>query len=260
MPQDRNDLNGLRVQLPGQAAIYLMDKGKKRHIPNPQVYNELFKSWDGVVQEQLMSGLRLGVPQSLVLDDMDDDTAVAFGGALTRLACNGAEIVDVSFKELAQLPEINAGGGIAALEAYALHKDLLESHGEQFDQRVRKRILTAKNIGSDEAGFLHSKRQELRMISDQLMAKVNIFIFPTTPRVASAVSELDNDEDYGRINLLALRNTFVGNFLNKCAISIPIHEPGNAPVGLILMAPLGADEMLFSVAAAVEKVVSSKAP
>jgi len=214
--------------------------------------------WDGVVEERSLSRLRLGVPQSLVLDDLDDETAVAFGKALTRLACSGAEIVDVSFDELAQLPAINASGGIAALEAYAVHKDLLESHGELFDQRVRKRVLAAKNINADESKFLHAKREEMLLLSDRLMAKVNVFVFPTTPKVASAVSELDKDDDYGRINLLALRNTFVGNFLNKCAISIPVHEPGSAPVGLMLMAPLGADEMLFSVAAAVEKIVSSK--
>ena len=69
MPQDRNDLNGLRVQLPGQAAIYLMDKGKKRHIPNPQVYNELFKSWDGVVQDINVNDIPTGeqIPETGLL-------------------------------------------------------------------------------------------------------------------------------------------------------------------------------------------------
>jgi hypothetical protein len=50
-PRIRTDLNGLRVRLPKHAPIYLVDEGKKRHIPNPQVYNELFKDWTGVVAD-----------------------------------------------------------------------------------------------------------------------------------------------------------------------------------------------------------------
>lgn len=47
----RNDLNGLRIKLPGQTAIYLMDLGKKRHIPNMQVYKELFLPDQKIVED-----------------------------------------------------------------------------------------------------------------------------------------------------------------------------------------------------------------
>jgi len=45
----RPDLNGLRVALPGAAPIYLIDEGMRRWIPNPQVYDQLFKDWNGIV-------------------------------------------------------------------------------------------------------------------------------------------------------------------------------------------------------------------
>lgn len=47
----RPDLNGLRLILPGTAPVYLVDMGEKRWIPNPQVYNQLFRDWNGIIQD-----------------------------------------------------------------------------------------------------------------------------------------------------------------------------------------------------------------
>ena len=68
------------------------------------------------------------------------------------------------------------------------------------------------------------------------------------PRIA----ELDDERDYNRLNLLILRNTAVGNFLDRCAISLPCHRSGEPPVGLMLMGETLGDARLFSIAAAVE--------
>lgn len=61
----RPDLNGLRVQLPGDPAIYLMDGGKKRHIPDPPTYNNLFVDWNGVVQDINVANIDTGTPISV---------------------------------------------------------------------------------------------------------------------------------------------------------------------------------------------------
>lgn len=47
----RRDLDGLRLQLPGNATIYLMDAGQKRAIVDPPTYNSLFRDWGGIVQD-----------------------------------------------------------------------------------------------------------------------------------------------------------------------------------------------------------------
>ncbi len=211
--------------------------------------------WDGQIVQRPLKGMRLGVPQSLVLDDLDDEVAAVFDQALTKLARHGAEIVDVEFPELAELSAINAGGGIAAAEAYGVHAANLANQGEGFDQRVRKRILAGAEISEESLAELKEKRAAMVLRADELMSDVDAFVMPTTPHIAAAISDLDDDADYGRINLLALRNTFVGNFLNRCAITIPAHSQSQAPVGLMLMAPLMADQALFSVALAVEATI-----
>lgn len=45
MPSNRKDLDGLRFRMPGSDPVFLIDRGEKRHIPNPEVYRELFRDW-----------------------------------------------------------------------------------------------------------------------------------------------------------------------------------------------------------------------
>jgi aspartyl-tRNA(Asn)/glutamyl-tRNA(Gln) amidotransferase subunit A len=46
------------------------------------------------------------------------------------------------------------------------------------------------------------------------------------------------------------------NMIDGCAISLPVHQPGGAPVGLMLAARRGEDARLFQIARAVERQVS----
>jgi hypothetical protein len=41
----RPDLNGVRVRQAGGTMMFLIDRGLKRHVPDPQTFNNLFKDW-----------------------------------------------------------------------------------------------------------------------------------------------------------------------------------------------------------------------
>ncbi|MFE3644776.1 hypothetical protein ACFXOM_28010 [Streptomyces sp. NPDC059169] len=47
-PRVRPDLNGLRIKDISGPAIYLVLDGKRRHVPNPETYNNLFRDWNGI--------------------------------------------------------------------------------------------------------------------------------------------------------------------------------------------------------------------
>ena len=79
---------------------------------------------------------------------------------------------------------------------------------------------------------------------------------PTVPVIPPRIAELAADDAYFRINTLVLRNSTVINFLDGCAISIPIHEPGQAPVGLTLACRGDLDRQLLRCAAAAEAVLA----
>jgi aspartyl-tRNA(Asn)/glutamyl-tRNA(Gln) amidotransferase subunit A len=81
-------------------------------------------------------------------------------------------------------------------------------------------------------------------------------IMPSVPVIAPPLAWLEAEEQFRAVNLLVLRNTTIANVLDRCAISIPCHRRGDAPVGLMLVGEHGADRRLFAIAAAVEKIVS----
>ena len=53
-----------------------------------------------------------------------------------------------------------------------------------------------------------------------------------------------------------MRNTGLINFLDGCAVTLPCHERGTAPVGLMLCGTAGSDRRILAVAAAIEELLS----
>lgn len=58
---DHPDLNGFRVKHPN-GTVYLILDGKRRHVPNPDTYNSLFRNWDGIVTDVDVDDITDGGP------------------------------------------------------------------------------------------------------------------------------------------------------------------------------------------------------
>jgi aspartyl-tRNA(Asn)/glutamyl-tRNA(Gln) amidotransferase subunit A len=203
-----------------------------------------------------LAGLRFAVPQSYVVNDLDTHVSAAFARACAQLTQAGAQLREIALRELEELPHINRKGGFAAAEAYALHREYLEARADAYDPRVSKRILRGREQDAADYQELKQARADfIRRVTRQL-AGFDAVLMPTTPIIAPTFAELRSDEAYGRMNLLVLRNPSIANFLDCCAISIPCHLAGTAPVGLMLMGAHGADRRLLAIAAAAEAHVS----
>ena len=205
-----------------------------------------------------LPGLRLAVPTRYALDSLDRHVAHHFERAIGGLSGSGAQISEIPLAELDELPVINRKGGFSGPEAYALHRERLQSQAALYDPRVLIRLLRGQEQSAADYLDLLRARADLQRRVDGAAAEFDALLLPTTPIIAPLLQELESDEDYLRINQLALRNTSVANFLDRCAISIPCHEPGTAPVGLMLMGAHGADRRLLSIAAAVEELLSRR--
>ncbi len=203
-----------------------------------------------------LDGLRLAVPENTVLDGMDATVAAAFERALARLSAAGAKVTRVRFAAFDAIPAVNAKGGFAASEAYAWHRALLASKGNQYDPRIRVRI--ARGEGMSAADYLDLLQARASIVAgfDAETAAYDAVVMPTVPIVAARIADLDDEREYNRVNMLVLRNTALGNFLDRCSISLPCHEAGQAPVGLMLTGETMGDTRLFAIARAVEAVVS----
>ena len=199
-----------------------------------------------------LNSVRLLLPATLVLDDMDASVADAFERAIETLARAGVTIVRQPLEELQRIPQINAGGGLAAAEAYALHRTLLEQHGDQYDPRVSMRILKGRDLHVDDL------RQARAAVIESVNARTRSFdalVMPTVPIIPPPLAAFELDADYIRLNALVLRNPSLANFLDRCSISLPIHQPGTAPVGLMLIGQHAEDERLLGVADAIERAL-----
>jgi len=58
----RTDLTGLRIQLWGNPGIFVIDAGLKRLIPSMEVYNKLFKSVNGIIEDLNIDLIPTGSP------------------------------------------------------------------------------------------------------------------------------------------------------------------------------------------------------
>jgi aspartyl-tRNA(Asn)/glutamyl-tRNA(Gln) amidotransferase subunit A len=199
-----------------------------------------------------LSGLRLAVPENLVLDGLDATVATAFAHTLSVLERAGAWLVRTRFPEFEESLVANAKGGFAASEAYAWHRALLAEKGAQYDPRIRVRIARGEQMSAADYVDVAVARRRLIAGFDARTQDYDCVVMPTVPIVPPAISALDDEREYNRTNLLILRNTALGNFLDRCAISLPCHAPGEAPVGLMLMRETMGDAKLFRVAAGVE--------
>ena len=196
-----------------------------------------------------LNRIRLLLPTTLVLDDMDDSVARAFERAIETLARAGATIARQPLDELQRIPQINSGGGLAAAEAYAWHRTLLEQHGDQYDPRVSMRILKGRDVNADE---VRAARAAVIESIDRSTRQFDALVMPTVPIIPPPLTAFAKDADYIRLNALVLRNPSLANFLDRCSISLPIHRPGEAPVGLMLFGHHGEDERLLAVAQTLE--------
>jgi aspartyl-tRNA(Asn)/glutamyl-tRNA(Gln) amidotransferase subunit A len=202
------------------------------------------------------NGLRLLLPRSSALDDLDKEVEAAFENALRRLSKAGAAITERPVAAFDRQAEYFKAGGYAGAEAYHIHRANEERIGE-YDPRVGKRVLLGKSLSASDYLVLGELRAAYIREIEALAAPFDAIVMPTVPCIAPTIAQAGaSDEDYFRWNALILRNNGLINFLDGCAASVPCHEPGSAPVGFMVCGTAGSDRHTLATAAAIERALS----
>ena len=202
-----------------------------------------------------IKGMRLAVPTTIALDDLDDEVARTFERALETLSRQGASIERIEVPEFLDVGVMNTKGGFAAAESYAWHRYLIVSHGDVYDPRVSLRIARGGDIGAaDYIDLLEARKSLIARITPRL-APYDALVMPTTAITPPRIADLADDKAFAKANQLALRNCTLINMMDGCAISLPCHREGDVPVGLMLAASGGSDRRIFELAAAMEAVI-----
>jgi len=207
-----------------------------------------------------LTGLRLGVPKNHMLEDLDIEVMEAFDSAIQRLARRGGKIVELAVPEFDEAVKANVGGGISPPEAYAVHRKWIERE-QEFDPRVLERILRGGFVlAADYIELLATRARLMRRFTRANYA-IDVMVMPTVPRIAPPMDGQERSPDSFRLaNGNMLRNTSLINFLDGCALTLPIHRAKEAPVGLMVVGFSGEDERVLSAGLAIEAALAYQGP
>ena len=219
-------------------------------------YDAVLSGEAGALAPIQAKGLRLLLPRSVAIEDLDPEVGNAFERALRRLAEAGAQISEVAVPAFNRQDEYFRGGGIAGAEVVHVHKPYRARFGE-YDPRVGKRISMGTTLSAADFVELLRLREAFIREIEALAAPHDAIVMPSVPCIAPTVAETEaSEESYFRWNLRIMRNNGLINFLDGCAMTLPCHEPGTAPVGFMVCGPAARDRNILAVAAAIERALS----
>jgi aspartyl-tRNA(Asn)/glutamyl-tRNA(Gln) amidotransferase subunit A len=207
------------------------------------------------LQPRPIKGMRLAVPTTVALDELDDEVARTFERALETLSRQGALIERIEVPEFRDVGVMNTKGGFAAAESFAWHRNLIVGSGDVYDPRVSLRIMRGESISAADYIDLLIMRKSMIARATVRLAPYDALIMPTTANTPPVIADLADDKAFTRANLLSLRNCTLINMIDGCAISLPCHRDGEVPVGLMLAACAGADRRIFELAEGMEGAI-----
>jgi len=207
------------------------------------------------LQPRPVNGMRLAVPNTVALDDLDDAVAQTFERALAKLGREGAMIERIAVPEFLDVAPMSVKGGFAAAESYAWHRYLIVAKGGAYDPRVASRILRGESQSAADYIDLINARRSLVARAAARLAPYDALVLPTTANTPPRIADMKDDQAFTKANLLSLRNCTLINMIDGCGISLPAHRDGEVPVGLMLAASAGSDRRIFELAAAIEGVI-----
>lgn len=214
-----------------------------------------------------LSAWRLAVVRTTMLDALDTTVARAFERSLATLRAAGARIELIDLPELLDLPRLTERANFSAVESYAWHRERITRRAAEYDPRVAQRILRGAEVPAHAYIDLIEGRARWIARTEAALRGFDAVLSPTTPIVApplaavapadgrDAAADAARDAEFFRVNALLLRNTGVVNMLDGCALTLPCHAPGEAPVGLMVWAGALRDDAVLNIGLQIESAL-----
>ncbi len=199
-----------------------------------------------------LPGTRLLVLETVAMDDLRDAPRAAFESAVERLQAAGAEVDHAEVPEVAEAMAMS--GPLFTAEAYGTWKEVIEAAPEKMFDRVRDRFRAGREVLAADYVALWQRLDGLRDAWAARIAAYDAVILPTAPILPPQIDRLISDEGYFvEENLLALRNTRVGNLMGTCALTLPTGVPS---CGIQFLGHPGGEERLLRLGAAAEAALA----
>ncbi len=261
IPSAWNDLVGLkttagRVSLEGVVPLCLKFDTVGPLARSVEDAAHMLAALEGTAPADLrgasLSGRRFADLQNVAKDDLREAPAKAYDDALARLKEAGAEIVPLDVPELNEAMSLS--GVLYTTEAYGLWRDVIEANPEAMYPEILERFRMGKAYSGPDYVAAWSKLTACRQAWDAATAGFDAVLAPTAPILPPNLDRLMNDHDYYVTeNLLALRNTRIGNLMGLAALTLPTGTPG---CGLMMLGYPGSEEALLRLGSAAESALT----
>ena len=216
-----------------------------------------------VVPPQPLAGRRFLLPQGTLWRGLDAEVLAACRRAVDVLRDAGATVVtapcaplEAFFAELAAAPGERHMGRLA--ETWDWHAANVGTQGVGYDPRVWQRIALGADVSRAETSQAIAWLRLWKHRMHAALAAFDALIAPTVACVPPPIAPLvADDAAFFAANALILRNTIWVNHMDGCAISLPCHDAGAAPVGLQLVGRHAGDHALLALAREVETALNA---
>ncbi len=198
-----------------------------------------------------LSGKRLAVLETVALDDIRDRPAKGFEDAVARLGRAGAQVSRITAPEVTEA--LGLAGLLVTAEAYGIWRELIEAAPQKMFPRILERFRTGANVSAVDYVAGWRRLEVLQRTWADRVAAYDAVLVPTSPILPPEANRLMTDDAYYVTeNLLALRNTRIGNMLGVCALTLPSSQPS---CGISLMGGAGQEARLLRLGAAAERAL-----
>ncbi|MGY4526803.1 amidase [Pseudomonas sp. TE21394] len=186
--------------------------------------------------------------------DISDEVERSIAHAVNRIEAMGFEVVRTHVPLLSQAIELIAQGGITAYEAFAFHRPFLKRLASEYEPFTLKRLGAGEACTPEQYESLLARRLELIEEAARAFAGFDAILQPASLIIAPLIAQLESDEEKIKTSIKMMVTTVIANILDQPSISIPCHESGSAPVGLLLTGT-GSEEELLLLAKVVERAL-----
>ena len=199
-----------------------------------------------------VKGLKLGILKNVAMENVVDLPKKAFESAIDKLKEAGASISEIFVSSVDEAMDLT--GLLYSPEAYATWKHKIEKTPDLMFAKILERFRSGANVLASDFICAWDKLMDLRQQYHSAVKMYDAVLIPTSPIIPPELDRLMNDGDfYNSQNLLALRNTRIGNLMGGCSITLPTDIPS---CGLLIMGMPSQEERLLRLAQACELVLS----
>ena len=174
------------------------------------------------LQPRPVKGMRLAVPTTVALDDLDDEVANTFERALETLSRQGALIERIEVPEFHDVGVMNSKGGFCRRRELRLASLSDRQQGRRLrSPRLASASCAAKASAPPTISISSAPAARSLRAPNRALRPMTRWCMPTTANTPPVIADLADDKAFAAQNCASLRNCTLINMLDGCAISLP---------------------------------------